>query len=193
MTRPSRRDSEDAMKIVLVPPDAVSVSPRRLRAAPTVRSGSIHPTTCSIPRRPAGSTTSSWTSSSSRRERASTASASTSTTTTPTDSCRRPTSWRPPSPAGRRRRPSSCSATAWPPTIRPCGWPRSSPCSTCSAGRPSGGGLPGRHVDGHELRVRHQPVHPARAVLRGARPGHAGVDAARGVRVQRQVHAGPAT
>ncbi len=60
-------------------------------------------------------------------------------------------------------------------------------------GGPSGGGVPGGHVDGHELRVRHRSVHPARSLLRGPRPGHAGVDAARGVRVQRQVHASPAT
>ena len=57
--------------------------------------------------------------------------------------------------------------------------------------RPAGGRLPGRHVDGHELRLRDQPGDAARALLRGPRPRHPGLDAARGLRLQRQVHAGP--
>src|SRR5262245_55198503 len=58
-------------------------------------------------------------------------------------------------------------------------------------GRAPGGGLPGRDVDGHELRLWRESRDAARPLLRGARPGHAGVDASGGLLVQRQVHAAP--
>ena len=45
--------------------------------------------------------------------------------------------------------------------------------------------LPGRHADGHLLRLRPEPEPAARALLRGARPDHAGVDGRRAVHLQR--------
>ena len=45
-------------------------------------------------------------------------------------------------------------------------------------GRAAHRGLPGRDADGHLLRLRHEPEPAARALPRGARPDHEGVDRA---------------
>ena len=54
--------------------------------------------------------------------------------------------------------------------------------------RPAGRGLPGRHVDGHQLLLRPDPVADAREVSGSARPDHQGVDDTRAVRLQRPLH-----
>ena len=51
--------------------------------------------------------------------------------------------------------------------------------------RAAGRRLPGGHADGHHVRVRAEPGDAARAVPRGDRADPAGVDRARGLRVQR--------
>ncbi len=44
--------------------------------------------------------------------------------------------------------------------------------------RPPGRGLPGRHLDGHQLLLRRAAGHAARPLPRGARPDHQGMDRA---------------
>ena len=48
--------------------------------------------------------------------------------------------------------------------------------------------LPGRHVDGHGLRLQRQPGHPACALPRGRRPRAQSVDGDGAVRLQRSLH-----
>ena len=52
-------------------------------------------------------------------------------------------------------------------------------------GRAADRGLPGRHADGHLLRLRTEPVDAPRALPRGARPGAARLDGARDLRLRR--------
>ena len=55
-------------------------------------------------------------------------------------------------------------------------------------GRTPGRGVPGRHLDGHQLLLRRNSRHTAREVLRGARSDHEGVEGKGDVLLQRQVH-----
>ena len=57
-----------------------------------------------------------------------------------------------------------------------------------AVGRPAGRGLPGRHLDGHQLRLRHHPRADPREIRRGARPDPQGVGGRRAVRLQRPLH-----
>ena len=57
-----------------------------------------------------------------------------------------------------------------------------------AVGRAAGRGLPGRHLDGHQLRLRHDPGADAREIRRGARSDPQGLGGRRAVRLQRPLH-----